>query len=220
MKAERTEATTLEGWIQQLAVGHVARGYHFYFQGTLPEGKDARAVDAKLIERYGVGISKYARMERKRRGLAVMRYLRFGRHFVLLATKGKHEVFWKDHGPRIRNVALHPIRLGGYAVSFRGGRTCVRMEAAVWRQLQAYYLEEATRKPVEWFVRDFWRWPFEPWAPIRRQTFVILNQVNKARKAAGLSPVPTTCVRLKRRIVRPFEPLEGETLRTASRPRG
>src|SRR5512132_2168817 len=37
-----------------------------------------------------------------------------------------------------------------------------------------------------------------------RQTFVILNQVNRARKAARLELTPTSCVRLKRRIYRPF----------------
>ena len=51
----RAEATTLEGFIQQLAVGYVCRGYRFYFQGLIPAGKDPRAVDAKLIARYGSG---------------------------------------------------------------------------------------------------------------------------------------------------------------------
>ena len=59
------------------------------------------------------------------------------------------------------------------------------------------YLDRATKRSVSWFEMEFERWPFEPWAPVRRQTFVILNQVNRARKAAGLELVPTSCVRLK-----------------------
>ena len=58
---------------------------------------------------------------------------------------------------------------------------------------------------MSWFERELRRWPFEPWGPIVRQTFVILNQVNRARQAAGLELIPTACVRLNRRIYRPFE---------------
>ena len=81
----------------------------------------------------------------------------------------------------------------------------VRIERGVWKQLKAYYLDLAAKRSVSWFEREFRRWPFEPWAPVRRQTFTILNQVNRARKAAGLELIPTSCVRLKRRIYRPFE---------------
>ena len=81
----------------------------------------------------------------------------------------------------------------------------LRIERGVWKQLKAYYLDLATKRSVSWFEREFRRWPFEPWAPVRRQTFTILNQVNRARKAAGLELIPTSCVRLKRRIYRPFE---------------
>ena len=61
----RAEATTLEGFIQQLAVGYLCRGYRFYFQGLIPTDKDPRGVDAKLIARYGLAISKFERAKRK-----------------------------------------------------------------------------------------------------------------------------------------------------------
>ena len=202
----QAEATTLEGFIQQLAVGYLCRGYRYYFQGVIPAGKDLRAIDAKLVGRYGIGLSKFQRCRRKRLGHASVQYLRYGRHFVLLATGGRHDLLQADH--RLRDAHEAPIRLGGYAVSWRGGHVQVRIDRPVWKELRDYYLEHASRRPVGWFVREFWRWPYEPWAAVRRQTFIILNQVNRARKAAGLKPVPTSCVRLKRRIYRPFEPLE------------
>ena len=74
-----------------------------------------------------------------------------------------------------------------------------------WNWLRSYYVDLATKRPVSWFAREFRRWPYEPYWPIRQQTFIILNQVNRARKAAGLELVPTSCMRLKRRIYRPFE---------------
>jgi hypothetical protein len=207
----RAEATTLEGFIQQLAAGYVCRGYWFYYQGFVPAGKDPRAVDAKLIARYGVTASKFERARRKARGLANVQYLRYGRHFVLISTPGERNPLRNDH--KLQDAHEVPIKLGGYAVSFRGGHACVRIERNAWKQLKAYYLGLATKRSVSWFEREFRRWPFEPWAPIRRQTFVILNQVNRARKAAGLELVPTSCVRIKRRIYRPFEePVAAESV--------
>jgi hypothetical protein len=49
----RCEAKSLEGFVQQLAVGLVSRGYWFYVTGWIPERKDPRAVDEKLGKLYG-----------------------------------------------------------------------------------------------------------------------------------------------------------------------
>ena len=38
----RCEASTLEGFIQQLAVAYLSHGYYFYICGTVPEGKDPK----------------------------------------------------------------------------------------------------------------------------------------------------------------------------------
>jgi len=66
----RCEATSAEGFVQQLAVSYVGHGYWFYVTGVVPDGKDPLAVDRKLIDRYGVDASKWARARRKRAGLA------------------------------------------------------------------------------------------------------------------------------------------------------
>src|SRR5512135_477249 len=199
----RAEASSLEGFIQQLAVGYLARGYRYFFQGRIPAGKDPQAVDAKLTQRYGLAISKFKRARRKAEGLANVQYLRLGQHFVLISTPGKNDPLRDDH--TLKDARDVPIKLGGYAVSVRGGHAQVRIERETWKELQAYYLDLASKRSVSWFEMEFRRWPFEPWAPVRRQTFVILNQVNRARKAAGLELIPTSCVRLKRRIHRPFD---------------
>ena len=57
----RTDAHSLPGFIQQLAVSYVGNGYFFYVLGRVPDGKDPRAVDAKLVARYGIDVSKWAR---------------------------------------------------------------------------------------------------------------------------------------------------------------
>ena len=47
--------------------------------------------------------------------------------------------------------------------------------------------------------------PFEPYAPVRRQLLAIVRRVNECRAAAGLERLPYSVLRLKRRIYRPFE---------------
>src|SRR5512135_3925460 len=108
----RAEASSLEGFIQQLAVGYLARGYRYFFQGRIPDGKDPRAVDAKLTKRYGLAISKFERARRKARGLANVQYLRYGQHFVLISTPGERDPLRDDH--QLKDAHEVPIKLGGY----------------------------------------------------------------------------------------------------------
>ena len=50
----RCEATSPTGFVQQLASGYLPHGYWFYVPGCIPEHKDARAVDGKLLDKYGI----------------------------------------------------------------------------------------------------------------------------------------------------------------------
>ena len=44
----RFEATSVEGFIQQLAVAYITNGYWFYVAGTIPENKDARVFELRI----------------------------------------------------------------------------------------------------------------------------------------------------------------------------
>jgi len=129
-KMYRCRAVLLPAFIQQLAVAYVARGYWFYVSGWIPFNKDAEAVDCKLIEKYGIDISKWERARRKKAGLANLHYLRHGRNFVLIATHGKHR-FFEEEAAVIRDIRRVPFRLGGYSVSYRKLTAPVRLPAAV-----------------------------------------------------------------------------------------
>src|SRR5262245_22554809 len=91
--AYRCEIETIGGFVQQLAVGYLAHGYFFYVWGIVPDGKDPRRVDEKLVSKYGLAVSKWVRARRKRAGLANIAYLRHRRFFVLVATHGAHPFF-------------------------------------------------------------------------------------------------------------------------------
>ena len=116
----RYEATTVSGFIQQLAVSYLANGYFFYVMGHIPEGKDPRATDKRIIDKYGIAVSKFTRYRRKENGPGNLQYLRHERTFVILATHGEHPLF-EAEAANLRDARRVPIKYRGYAVSFRGG---------------------------------------------------------------------------------------------------
>ena len=199
----RVEAMSIAAFVQQLAVSYLANGYWFYVAGTIPAGKDPEKVDAKLLDRYGIAVSKWALARRKVAGQANLQYLRYERFFLLLATHGRHR-FFDDEKGSIRDVRRVPIRFHGYAISHRGGHPHVRIEQGRYQELKSYLTGLATRWSRVRLEEELSRIPFEPYAPVRRQLLAILRAVNRARKQQGLSPVERTCFRFKRRIYRVF----------------
>jgi hypothetical protein len=200
----RCEATSIEGFIQQLAVSYVGNGYWFYVAGSVPEGKDPRIVDAKLIEKYQIDVSKWRRARRKRLGLANIQYLRFARFFLLLACGGEHKFFNEEKN--IRDVRRFPIRFAGYSVSYRRGRdetwhSSVRIEAIEFAVLKAEVLRHALSETVNTMLSKI---RFVPYAPVRNQYRQLIRAVNKRRKAAGLEPVASEILLWRRRVVRAF----------------
>jgi hypothetical protein len=199
----RCEATSVHGFVQQLAVSYVSHGYFFYVAGAVPIGKDPRSVDAKLVERYGVGITKWARARRKRAGLASLQYIRYQRFFLIMATHGEHR-FFDDEKKAVRDCRRVPIKCFGYAISSKRGRVHVRIEREEAKRMTAHLVELGLHRQSESVALAFLRLPFEPYAPVRRQILMAWRAVNKARRAAGFEPVPIDCIRMRRRIVEPF----------------
>ena len=211
----RAEATSLTGFVQQIACCYLRHGYWFYVTGHVPPGKDLRAIDRKLISKYGIGVSESTRSRRKRLGQSNLQYLRHDRLFVLMATKGQHE-FFDLESRSIHDIRHIPLKYRGYSISYRrGGRTRsgerdakwhahVEIERGHYLELKAWLLDMAMHRSVERLAMDFYRLPFEPYAPVRRQMLNLLRSVNRVRRKAGFQPVPVEVLPLRRRIVRPF----------------
>lgn len=203
----RYEATSIAGFIQTIAVAYVARGYFFYVTGKVAEGKDMAKVDAKLMERYGVGISKFSRARKKRAGQANLQYLRIkgSRQFAIFATLG-HSSFFESEAKVVRDVRRVPFKYAGYSISYKEGHAHVRIEKKRYLELKAYFLEQATRQETTDLESEMQKLlDYEPYAPIRSQKLAIFRAVNRARKEAGLSTIAKGCLRFRRRIVKPFE---------------
>lgn len=213
----RCETTSVEGFVQLLACNYLPHGYWFYVTGRVPDDKEPRTVDAKLIDKYGIDRSRASRARQKQLGYANVHYLRHGRFFILVATHGKH-LFFDEEAASIQDARRIPIRFAGYAISYRrGGRTVsgtadckwhsrVEIDREWYKVLQAWFLDSAIYRSSAKVAQDFYQVPFEPYAPVRRQLLRLLQSVNAARKQAGQSILPYEVLPLRRRVVRPFEP--------------
>jgi hypothetical protein len=203
----RCEATSIAGFVQQLAVGYVQHGHWFYVTGEVPSHKDPRAVDEKLIERYGLNVSKWARARSRKAGRASVHYIRHERFFVLIATRGEHEFYSLESD--IRDICREPVKFAGYSIGYHRGvdrkwHVSVRIAPEEYLRLKAYMLHLARHRSSEKIVAEFQRVPFEPYAPVRRQMLNILRAVNRARTLAGFEQVPYSVLRLRRRVYRVF----------------
>jgi hypothetical protein len=230
----RYEATSLTGLVQQLAANILSNGYWFYVTGRVPEGKAAAAIDRKLLEKYGVAVSRQQRARRKQAGLANVHYLRWERFWVLLATHGKHR-FFEEEGDRVRDAREIPIQVGGYSLSVKRGnflkktasdtptapdgkyRVRVQIGRERYRELKAYFIDRACHRSVEKLVSELWTLPFEPYAPVRKQLLNLLRLMNAKRQQAGFAKIPTSVLRYRREIVKPFA-VSGESAMTSPPP--
>jgi len=198
------EATSVAGFIQQLAVAYVARGYFFYVTGLIPERKNPSSVDAKLIDRYDIAKSKWSRARRKRAGHASVQYLRYNRRFLILATHGEHPIF-AEEAESLRDCRRVPVKVFGYAISYKRERVHVRIELNEYKRLQARLLDFARHRKANAIADAIANLPYEPYAPVRRQLLLLLKAVNAQRRSAGYEQLPWRVLRFRRRIVKPFE---------------
>ena len=136
------EATSVEGLIQQVALSYLRHGYWWYVTGVIPERKDPLDVDNGILTKYDIRKDWRFIAHNKAQGIANLQYIRHGRFYVIMATKGHHE-FKHREAKRIRDARTCPILIpqlfgerverktgnkrksqrtfDGYAVSYRRG---------------------------------------------------------------------------------------------------
>lgn len=206
--AYRCEAVSIEGFVQQLACNLVNRGYWFYTVARIPTEKNSLAVDEKLVDRYGLEMTKWARARRRRSGWASVAYLRYEHSFVLIATQGEHPIFQLEG--EIRDIRREPILFCGYSIGCGKGsdgryHSSVKIHSDAFNELLAYFLNLAVHRSAEELGSLFSEIRFIPFARVRRQLLRLLREVNEARRKAGFSPVPISALNLRRRIYKVFQ---------------
>jgi hypothetical protein len=218
----RYEVTSLTGYLQRVATHLLPKGYYFFVQGVVPDGKDPAALDAKLLAKYDVVKSEGARRWRKQQGLGNVQYVRYERSWILLATHGDHSIR-EGEGDNLKDVRRVPIRIGKYSVTVKRGnylkkvsseastlpdgrwRVRVLIARESYRELCAYFLSIACHRRREALEQELFVLPFVPYAPVRKQLLKLLRLINAKRQAAGFAKIPPACLRFKRDIVCAFE---------------
>ncbi len=215
--AYRCEATSLKGFVQQIACVYLRHGYRWFVQGRIPDKKTPSIVDASIVDRYRIDVSEATRWRRKQLGKANLQYIRFERHFVLMATKGEHS-FYEQEARSIRWAGQCSIKVANYSISYRaGGRTRrgekdpkwhshVQINWEHYKELKAMFVGLSCRRSTMQLARLFYELPFEPYAPVRRQLGAIWAEVNRQRKRAGLPPVPVDVLPFQTKSVKVFAP--------------
>lgn len=223
----RCEATSITGFIQILASNYLPHGYWFYVTGRVPAGKDPRLVDQKILAKYGIALSRQQRARRKLTGQANLHYVRYRDFFVVLAAHGRH-TFFAEEGRMLRDIRQIPLQFAGYSLWVKRGNFLKRVSAdepptpdhrhrvrvligrETYRELHGHFLDLATHRTVDGLRAMFWNLPYEPYAPVRKQLLRILRQVNAKRLAMGYERLPADALRFRRRIVKPFDPVDLE----------
>lgn len=217
----RCEAGSIEGFVQQLACNLVNRGYWHYVAVRIPPDKNPLAVDGKLIGRYGLELSKWARARRRKNGWASVAYLRYQRGFVLIATEGEHPMLQFEGN--VRDVRRDPILFCGYSIGCGKGsdglyHASVKIQSDEFNAMLAHFLTRAVHRPAAELAGELRSIRFIPYARIRRQLLRLLREVNDARRTAGLDLVPASALRLSRPIVKVFR--DGEPPSTSANATG
>jgi len=205
----RCVATSVAGFIQQLAVAYVTNGYFFYVAGRIPAHKDPGNTDRKILQQYDIAVSKWTRARRKREGRANLHYLRYQHFYVIIATHGVHP-FFAAEAARLHDIRRSPISFMSYSIGCRRARgggayhASVRIHRERFEDLKARFQVAATHLGVEELCALLQTLRFEPYAPVRVQFCGLLRAINERRKLAGLELVPLSALRLRRRPVHPF----------------
>lgn len=216
------EVTSLVGYLQRVATHLLPKGYYFFVQGVVPEGKDASTLDAKLLAKYEVVKTEGARRWRKQQGLGNVQYVRFDKSWILMATHGDHPIR-EGEATNLKDVRRVPIRIGDYSLYVKRGnylkkqspdesakpdgkwRVRVLIAREPYRELCAYFLSIACHRRAETLSDELFALPYVPYAPVRKQLLKLLRLINAKRQAAGFAKIPTSCLRFKREIVRAFD---------------
>ena len=197
-------AYSRDGFVHYLVTSLICRGYWFYVTGWIPEGKDAAAIDRKLTDKYDCCVSKSARWRRKKLGKANVRYIRCGRFFLLIATKGEHRFFQKE--ANIRDIRKTALKFGGYSISFRRDgrpaaqakaiqyRVHVRIDKERFKEMLAEFEALAVRASADHLAARLYESPYRGYAPVRRQLCEVLRVVNRRRRRSGQPQLPKECL--------------------------
>lgn len=191
-------APTLGVFLRKIAIDYVRFGYTNYILRKIPDYKDAELIDHKLIDHYSVTWNRTARLRARRKGAANVTYIRWRHQWVLLATPGQHNEFYKRNH---RNVLKAPLNVSGYSIGINRttGKVFVRLAprrySAIEKALKNIALHNHGK--VTGFINSI---AFVNFPEVIREKQQLTRLVNKRRKVAGLKKIADPMSLIKRQV--------------------
>lgn len=185
-RGKKYEAETLGIFLWKVAYHYVKHGYHMYAVREIPEGKGLDGIDEKIRSAYDVTYCRMTRLRRKKEGLSNVVYIRYRRSFILLGTLGAHESFSRIVKHDINTV---PIHFKGYSIGIKGGKPSVMITGDRMKKISAisFCIALHPERKVTAFFRGISLYTFPG---VVGQIRVLLFQVNRRRRRAGLPVIP------------------------------
>jgi hypothetical protein len=179
------DVDSLGVFLRKIAFDYLRHGYKRYIFRTIPEGKDLKMIDLKVIQYYQVSFCRSTRLRRAQKGLANVVYLRYGNRFILTASDGLNEAFDKTH---FLHFHQHPLLVDGYTIGVKQNKPCVMVQPRRWAMIRNNVLAIALHNQAKVENLFLAISPFS-FPEVIRQKRKLLDEVNKKRHLAGLPKV-------------------------------
>ena len=206
------EARSIDAFLAQV-VRYVSSGHYFYIRCRIPDGKDPRTVDEKIVRLYDIRRSRWQRKRRNLKTTAGIHYLRCGRLFVVMLTKGQHETFYRDHASSVLDIRRTALKAFGYSIRWgyseveKRCRVTVRLDKETYRKVKAHMLTICTwpaYRSKEAMEHQFRGLPYQVYGAVREQLCTVAKAVNRTRRRAGLAPVDYRCISNRMRVTKVY----------------
>ena len=203
-------AASRQAFIDQLAYAYIAYGYRFYVTGVVPERLTSGELDARLIEKFGLDISRDRRSSQRAAGDGSIHYLRHDRFWVLISTPARNgnQFFTENTEPRTGDHLWHDvwtraISIHGYAIRAPVGKLLIKVERHEFKRLKSELLELAKFVPAERLTTILkQRFRYEQYPGVQEQLYGLVATLNQRPKRSGLGRIEFTQLKCGRKIVR------------------
>lgn len=187
--------------LQQL-VYMIGRGYYYYHVGYIKTNKEDKAlnIDAKIINKYNIDLSKDQRARRKKKKLANFYYLRWRNVFIILHTDGELDVEIDDSffDIRVKQKEVNRLKIKvseaiefNIALQYKDSSkrsVTVALSNATYKNFKAEIDDLIQHKQVN-KLEDFFAnlRGLPAWQGVIKQEYKLLEEVYKMAKKYGLN---------------------------------
>ncbi len=197
-------------FINQLAYAYIDYGYRFYVTGVVPKRLTPSELDARLIEKFGLDITRDQRSRQRACGDGSIHYLRYERFWVLISTPAKNgnPFFIQNTEPKTgqrlwQDVWKRAITFHGYAIRAPAGELLIQMDRHEFKRLKNELLELAkfvSAERLTTFIRQQFR--YEQYPSVQEQLYRLVETLNQRLKRSGLGRIEFSQLKRGRKVAR------------------